>query len=107
MKKNVTVITNKFDWALNQYKEIQIEIEVDDDVAHKLDNIKLKDLSKIARDKKNADSKPSLVIEWIGYSRVAAEQLSSIGHYLYDIKKNTRRKNAKHDYDFTRFAFGV
>ena len=106
MKTQVKMITEKFDWGLNQPIETTIEIEVDDDVAYKLSNVKVKDMNKIARGAKG-NKPPSLAIEWIGSTQCNANGLASLALHLYNIPSGTRRKNATHPLDYTRKAFGI
>lgn len=103
----VKMITEKFDWGLNQPVEKVIEIEVDADVVHKLQNVKVKDMNKIARGSSKSNKPLSLAIEWIGSTRCNTNGLASIALHLYNIEPGTRRKNAKHELDFTRAAYGI
>lgn len=106
MKAQVVFITNKFDWGMNAWAETTIEIEVDDDVVHKLKFLKLKDMNAIRRGKRKTDV-ISLVIEFNGYNRCNTNGLASLPHHLYNIAPGTKRINASHPLDYTRKAFGI
>lgn len=108
MKTTVLVkcLTKRKDWATGEFITEQVPFIVDEDKKHVFENMTVKNMSKIDRDKSKHLNKGNYVLVASGYTRVEVGN-TSIANWVFGIKPGTRRQKGFASNEFTREAFGI
>lgn len=102
----VVLITKRIDWGTGKYIEEKIDLIVDQDQAHKMKKVKIRNFSEVPRNSKLHNKRPSYILE-IHYAEAYNVGITSLGNFLYDVPSGTRRIKGCAANDFSRKAFGL
>lgn len=101
----VTLIEKQIDWNTGYNKESSVTFTVDEDMAHIVRTMKIRDLSNVARGKPT-NKTPSYILAEVGSEKMLPGE-TSIGSYLYGVTPGTRRIKNTPANEFTRRAYDI